>query len=169
MRGTRARIRVRRWGDPRSLRSLGGSGAPPMPLRTVPHRFPRYVLQGARHGWHAATTRPLSPPLTHPCYTLSGCRPAGGKPPARLRVLSVLARYARSQSPCGLCYARPFACGSLLACCLRAPMRSRSALSWVALRSRSVLICFCPPLRLVGVALFAGAPAPLTGLQPSPA
>lgn len=35
--------------------------------------------------------------LVHPCYTLIGCRPAGGKPPARLRVLSVLARYARSQ------------------------------------------------------------------------
>lgn len=48
-------------------------------------------------------------------------------------------------------------------------MRSRFALSWVALRSRSVLICFCPPLRLVGVALYAGAPAPLTGFQPSPA
>lgn len=68
-----------------------------------------------------------------------------------------------------MCYARPFGYASLLACCLRAPMRSRFARFVAALRSRSVLICFCPPLRLVGVALSAGAPAPLTGFQPSPA
>lgn len=48
-------------------------------------------------------------------------------------------------------------------------MRSRFARFVAALRSRSVLICFCPPLRLVVVALNAGSPAPLTALQASPA
>lgn len=80
-----------------------------------------------------------------------------------LRSLAPLARYAL---PCGLCYARPLAYCSLLACCLRAPMRSRFARFVAALRSRSVHICSAAPLRLVGVALIAGAPAPLTGLTP---
>ena len=83
--------------DPRSLRSLGGSRFPPMPLRTVPHRFRSFGRRERVRADGAAPTRSLHPSLLHPCSTSSGCRPAGGKPPARLRVLSVLARFARSQ------------------------------------------------------------------------
>lgn len=85
--------------DPRSLRSLGSPPSPPMPLRTVPHRFRSFGRWGCSAADRAAPTRPQHPSLLHPCSTLSGCRPAGGKPPARLRVLSVLARFARSQAP----------------------------------------------------------------------
>ena len=83
--------------DPRSLRSLGGSRFPPMPLRTVPHRFRCFGRRERVRADGAAPTRSLHPSQLHPCSTSSGCRPAGGKPPARLRVLSVLARFARSQ------------------------------------------------------------------------
>lgn len=70
-----------------------------MPLRPVPHRFRSFGRWGCSAADRAAPTRPQHPSLLHPCSTLSGCRPAGGKPPARLRVLSVLARFARSQAP----------------------------------------------------------------------
>ena len=83
--------------DPRSLRSLGGSRFPPMPLRTVPHRFRGFGRWGRVQADNAALTRPQHPSPLRPCSTSSGCRPAVGKPPARLRVLSVLARFARSQ------------------------------------------------------------------------
>lgn len=85
--------------DPRSLRSLGSPPFPPMPLRTVPHRLLRHGSGGRSTADKAAMMRPPTPCRIQPCSTLSGCRPAGGKPPARLRVLSVLARYARSQAP----------------------------------------------------------------------
>ena len=85
--------------DPRSLRSLGGSRFPPLPLRTVPHRFRSFGRWGRARADKAALTRPQHPSLLHPCSTSSGYRPAGGKPPARLCVLSVLARFARSQAP----------------------------------------------------------------------
>ena len=85
--------------DPRSLRSLGGSRFPPMPLRPVPHRLLRQGLGGRSTADNAAMMRPPTPCRLQPCSTLSGCRPAVGKPPARLRVLSVLARFARSQAP----------------------------------------------------------------------
>lgn len=69
-----------------------------MPLRAVPHRFRSFGRWGRDQAGLAAFTRPQHPSLLHPCSTSSGCRPAGGKPPARLRVLSVLVRYAHSQS-----------------------------------------------------------------------
>lgn len=84
---------------PRSLRSLGCPPFPPMPLRTVPHRLRRQGCGGRSRADNAALMRPPTPCSLQPCSTLSGCRPAGGKPPARLRVLSVLARFARSQAP----------------------------------------------------------------------
>lgn len=82
---------------PRSLRSLGSSWFPPMPLRTVPHRFRCFGRRERARADGAALTRSLHPSQLHPCSTSSGCRPTGGKPPVRLRVLSVLARFARSQ------------------------------------------------------------------------
>lgn len=85
--------------DPRSLRSLGSPPFPPLPLRTVPHRFRSFGRWERARADKAALTRSQHPSLLHPCSTSSGCRPAGGKPPARLRVLSVLARFARSQAP----------------------------------------------------------------------
>lgn len=84
--------------DPRSLRSLGCPPCPPLPLRAVPHRFRGFGRRERAQADKAALTRSLHPSPLHPCSTSSGCRPTGGKPPVRLRVLSVLARYARSQS-----------------------------------------------------------------------
>lgn len=64
---------------------------------------------------------------------------------------------AHCLSATALCYAP--------ACGLRVPMRSRSARFVASLRSRSVVICLVAPVPLVGVALVAGAPAPLCGLS----
>lgn len=103
-------------------------------------------------------------------YARSGFLPpsCGGNPRTTSsgQVERLLNRIFTPPCPIPLCYARPFAFGSLLACCLRSPSRSRFARFVAALRSRSVLICLVAPLRLVGVALIAGAPAPLTGFQP---
>ena len=135
-----------------------------MPHRTVPHRFPRYGRRGRATADKAAKARSLHPPLLHPCSTLSGCRPAGCKPPARLRVLSVLARFARSQAPMRLV--------------LRAAVRLRLSVGllptgskslafralWVALRSRSVSYMFLPSPPPCGGRANRGGPRPANGL-----
>lgn len=95
--------------DTRSLRSLVSLHAAPESVGArginphcaslpVPHRLRGFGRWERAQADKAALTRSQHPSPLHPCSTLSGCRPAGGKPPARLRVLSVLARFARSQS-----------------------------------------------------------------------
>lgn len=151
--------------DPRSLRSLGGYRFPPLPLRTVPHRLLRHGFGGRSTADKAAMMRPPTPCRIQPCSTLSGCRPAGGKPPARLRVLSVLARYARSQAPMRLV--------------LRAAVRLRlsvgllptgsNALAFRALLGRASLpSCanmFLPSPAPCGGRALRGGPRPANGLS----
>ena len=148
--------------DPRSLRSLGGSRFPPLPLRTVPHRLRGFGRWGRAQADKAALTRPQHPSPLHPCSTLSGCWPAGCKPPARQRVLSVLVRYAHSQSAMRLV--------------LRAAVRLRlsvgllptgsNALAFRAVCSRASLPqcanMFLPSPPPCGGRALTGAPAPLT-------
>lgn len=150
--------------DPRSLRSLGCPPFPPMPLRTVPHRLRRHGSVGRSMADNAAMMRPTEPSRLQPCSTLSGCRPAGGKPPARLRVLSVLARFARSQAPLRLV--------------LRAAVRLRlsvgllatpsNALAFRAVCSRASLPqcanMFLPSPPPCGGRAFRGGPRPAYGL-----
>lgn len=147
---------------PRSLRSLGCPPFPPMPLRAVPHRLRRQGFGGCSTADNAAVMQAPTPSRLQPCSTLSGCRPTGGKPPVRLRVLSVLARYARSQAPMRLV--------------LRAAVRLRlsvgllatpsNALAFRALcRRASLPSCanmFLPSPAPCGGRAVAGAPAPLS-------
>ena len=155
-----------------SLARFARSGAPGS-LRCPSEPFRIGSVVSVAGNAPGLTVQPSRDPCTLHNYTHAPLQAVAGQLGASPQSacacsLCSLASLARSL-PCGLCYAQPFACGSLLACCLRAPMRSRFARFVAALRSRSVLICFCPPLRLVGVALYAGAPAPLTALQASPA
>ena len=144
-------------------------GALPVPPRPPSWPFRIGSVVSVAGNAHGLTMQPSRDPSTLHYYTHAPLQAVAGQlgaspQPACACSLCSLATLAR-RLPCGLCYALPFACGSLLACCLRAPMRSRFARFVAALRSRSVLICSVAPLRLVGVALYAGAPAPLTALQ----
>ena len=150
--------------DPRSLRSLGGSWFPPMPLRTVPHRFRCFGRRERVRADGAALSRSLHPSQLRPCSTSSGCRPTGGKPPVRLRVLSVLARFARSQPAMRMV--------------LRAAVRLRlsvgllptgsNALAFRAVCSRASLPqcanMFLPSPPPCGGRAFRGGPRPANGL-----
>lgn len=131
-------------------------------LRTVPHRLRRQGSGGRSTADNAALMRPPTPCRLQPCSTLSGCRPAGGKPPARLRVLSVLARFARSQAPLRLV--------------LRAAVRLRLSVGLLPTGSKSLAfraVCsrptlpqcvdmFMPSPAPCGGRAVAGAPAPLS-------
>ena len=146
----------------RSARAGLTRTAPPSPFRSG-------SLATCYRGRVKADKQPQRDPfrlrsLTHaPLQAVTGQLGASPQPACACSLCS-FATLTRSP-PCGLCYARPFAYGSLLACCLRAPMRSRFARFVAALRSRSVQICFCPPLRLVGVALSRGPPPRSHGLS----
>lgn len=137
--------------DPRSLRSLGSPPFPPLPLRTVPHRFRSFGRWERAQADKAALTRSQHPSLLHPCSTSSGCRPAGGKPPARLRVLSVLARFARSQSAMRLV--------------LRAAVRLRLSVGLLATPSYALAFrALCRRASLPSCAnMFLPSPAPCGG------
>lgn len=137
--------------DPRSLRSLGSPPFPPLPLRTVPHRLRGFGRWGRVQADKAALTRPQHPTPLHPCSTSSGCRPAGGKPPARLRVLSVLARFARSQAPMRLV--------------LRAAVRLRLSVGLLATPSNALAFrAVCSRASLPQCAnMFGGSPPPCGG------
>ena len=148
-------------------------GALPVPPR--PPSWPFRIGSVASVAGNASglTVQPSRDPCTLRHYTHAPLQAVAGQLGASPQSacacsLCSLATLAR-RLPCGLSYAQPFACGSLLACWkglsvaaarARAPMKVRLV--------KSFNYSAAPPAACGGRA-HAGAPAPLTALQASPA